>query len=62
MKLLAKQHVGGMSKRAVATVVISQIANDVQRVVQKPKKSKKIGKKRSLAQKVKKKYTTEEIR
>ena len=37
--------VGGMSAGAVATVV-KPIANDVQRVVQKPKKPKKIGKKK----------------
>ena len=39
MKLLAKQTVGGMSVRAVATVV-KPIANDVQRVVQNQKVQK----------------------
>lgn len=37
--------VGGMSAGAVATVV-KPIANDVQRVVARPKKPKKIGKKK----------------
>jgi|TARA_B110000444_G_C18845210_1_gene601490 hypothetical protein len=37
--------VGGMSAGAVATVV-KPIVNDVQRVVQRPKKPKKIGKKK----------------
>lgn len=36
---------GGMSAGAVATVV-KPIVNDVQRVVQRPKKPKKIGKKK----------------